>query len=140
MSIAISLNDNELAQITKAMNSQRDSKLYKRLLAIRMKHFGHTNKQIAVLLDVSIDTITDWFRIFTKEGLKTLCELKLKSRKKSKLDKYQTEIKGLIEENIISTITQLQDMIRKIYQIEIEQSWLSRYCKKNSIALIKKQD
>jgi len=30
--------------------------------------------------------------------------------------------------------------IEKKHQLKIEHSWLSRYCKKNFIALIKKQD
>ena len=35
---------------------------------------------------------------------------------------------------------ELQMTIEKKHQLKIEHSWLSRYCKKNFIALIKKQD
>jgi transposase len=61
-------------------------------------------------------------------------------RRKSVLDSIQKELSNCIKTEMISTIAQLQDFIEKKFSIRIEHSWLSRYCKKNSIALIRKQD
>jgi transposase len=105
-----------------------------------MKDQGLSNQNISKILDVHIDTITDWFKIYTVSGLNGLCELHLKNRKKSKLDEHKDELIKLIETKSISTISEFQNYISNLFGITIEHSWLSRYCKKNSIALIKRQD
>lgn len=46
----------------------------------------------------------------------------------------------MIENENINTINELLQKLIDTYEIEIEHSWLYRYCKKNSIALIKKHD
>jgi len=55
------------------------------------------------------------------------------------MSEYNKEIIEKVEQDNIATLKELQEFIRKQYDIEIEQSWLSRYCKKNSIFLTKKQ-
>jgi transposase len=139
MSYSIKLDKREIEEINNAMKSHRDAKIYKRLVALKMKNQGNSNSEISNILDVNIDTITDWFKAYIGEGLKGLCELHLTNRKKSKLDSYLEELKSLVKKETISTIAEFQNYISKLYGIEIEHSWLSRYCKKNSIALIKKQ-
>ena len=139
MSYTIVLNTAELSETNKLMKEQKDSKVYKRLVALKMKHQGISNNEISLILDIHIDTVTDWFKIYINTGISGLCELHLKNRKKSKLDDHIEELKKLVEEKTISTIAEFQNYISKIFGIEIEHSWLSRYCKKNSIALIKRQ-
>jgi transposase len=138
MSYSIILNTKELDEINKLMKNQKDAKIYKRLIALKMKHYGISNHDISNILDVHIDTITDWLKIFIGKGLISLCELHLKNRKKSQLDDHIEDLKNLVEEKTISTIAEFQNYISNIFGIEIEHSWLSRYCKKNSIALIKR--
>jgi transposase len=139
MSYAIVLNREELDETNKLLKNQKETKIYKRLVALKMKHQGISNHDISYILDVHIDTITDWFKLYIKMGLNGLCELHLKNRKKSKLDEHREELKKMVEENTISTIAEFQNYISNLFGIEIEHSWLSRYCKKNSIALIKRQ-
>jgi transposase len=139
MSYLISLSSKELQEVDIALKAQKESKVYKRLVSLKMKNHGLSNKEIANILSVHIDTITNWHKLYISLGLKGLCELHLKNRKKSKLDIHINEIRGLAKEKTISTIAELQDNISKLYGIEIEHSWLSRYCKKNSIFLIKRQ-
>jgi transposase len=139
MSYSILLGTHELGEISKLMKQRKDTKVYKRLIALKMKHLGISNIDISSVLDVHIDTITDWFKLYINFGLSGLCELHLKNRKKSKLDDVRDELSKLVEEKTISTISEFQNYISNLFGIDVEQSWLSRYCKKNSIALIKKQ-
>jgi transposase len=139
MSYALDFDDTRLDEINKLLKKQKDAKIYKRLVALKMKHRGITNQNISIILDVHIDTITDWVKIYINMGLNGLCELHLQNRKKSKLDDHLEELKKLVEEKTISSISEFQNYISNLFGIEIEHSWLSRYCKKNSIALIKKQ-
>jgi transposase len=139
MSYSILLGTKELDELSKLMKQQKDTKVYKRLIALKMKHLGISNMDISSVLDVHIDTITDWFKLYINLGLSGLCEIHLKNRKKSKLDDVREELSKLVEEKTISTISEFQNYISNLFGIEVEQSWLSRYCKKNSIALIKRQ-
>jgi transposase len=140
MSYSIVLDSKELDEINKLMKRQKDTKIYKRLVALKMKHQGISNHEISNILDVHIDTITDWLKLYIKMGLNGLCELHLRNRKKSRLDDHLEELRELVKEKTISTIAEFQNYISKLFGIEIEHSWLSRYCKKNSIYLIKRQD
>jgi transposase len=138
MSYIIKLQNTELEAINIMMKTQKDVKIYKRLVAVKMKHYSVSNHEIATILDVHLDTITDWLKLFIENGIQGLCELHLKNRKTSKLDKHIEELKQIVEEHTISTISEFQNYISNKFGFEIEHSWLSRYCKKNSIALIKK--
>jgi len=139
MSYSINLSINDLKIVDQEMKKQRDAKIYKRLIALKMKHQGLTNQNISNILNISLDTVTDWFRIYCLSGINSICQLHLKGRKVSKLDKYIDELRQFVTEQTISTISELQNYISNKYGFEIEHSWLSRYCKKNSIVLIKKQ-
>jgi transposase len=65
--------------------------------------------------------------------------LNYEGRRPSSLDKHKADIIKYIETESVSKLSQLQKFIEKEYSLTIEHSWLSRYCKKNSIRLTKKQ-
>jgi transposase len=140
MSYIIEFDSASIDEINNMMKKNKETKIYKRLVALKMKHQGFSNNQISTVLNVHIDTVTDWFKIYIIKGLNNLCELHLKNRKKSRLDAYSEELKKLVKEKNISTISEFQNYISNLFGINIEHSWLSRYIKKNSIALIKRQD
>lgn len=139
MSYTLNLSSSDLVEVNNAMKREKESKVFKRLVALKLTLTGLSHKEIASTLNVHIDTITDWLKIYINHGLDALCELHLEHRKKSKLDEHKEEIQNLIKVETISTIAQLQNYIKQLYGIQIEHSWLCRYCKKNSIALIKRQ-
>ena len=82
MSYSLVLDKSKLDEINKLMKTQKDTKVYKRLVGLKMKQQGISNLQISNILDVHIDTVTDWFKLYIRIGLKGLCELHLKNRKK----------------------------------------------------------
>lgn len=138
MSYSINLTKKEEKQLKELLKTTSQSKILKRYQCIHFKYQGLPNKQIAVLLCVNIDTVTDWFKLFNKVGLKGLGELAYDGRHPSQLEEYKEEIKKYVDENIVSSIKELQSYIAEAYNITIEHSWLFRYCKKNSIYLIKR--
>ena len=101
---------------------------------------GRTKSEIADILDVSNNTITTWLKIFAKGGVELLTTFDYKDRKKSKLFEIKEDIRKYINTELPSKVAQVQDWIKRNYDIEIEHSWLYRYLKKNSIYLIKKHD
>jgi len=140
MSYKIILPKTDLAFIAEKKRKEKDAKLLRRYQCLSMLHDQYPKKEIAGLLGVSIDTITDWVKIYNKEGLAGMGLLKYQGRRVSSLDSIKDKIISYVEKENISTLSQLQRIIEKKHRLKVEHSWLSRYCKKNSIFLIKKQD
>lgn len=137
--LKITISKSDLKEIKFRKKKEKDKKIYRRLQFLHLKHKNKTNKEIADILGVCADTITDWIRIYLNEGLDNLCQPINYDNRSAKIDNYIIKIKQDIEDNTISTLSELQDWIKKKYSLEIEQSWLFRCCKKNSIYLTKKR-
>jgi transposase len=140
MSYQVKLSAQELVELKNIKREVKDSKILRRYQCLHMLHTGMKRQDVAELLDVYIDTITDWVKLFQSRGLAGMGELKYDGRRPSALEEHKDKIKEHIKSTPINTISQLQDYLQTDLQLDVEHSWLSRYLKKNSIALIKKQD
>jgi arginine repressor len=70
-------------------------------------------------------------------GLRTL---HYAGRRPSRLDIIKDLIKQHIKDLPVSKLSELQHYLQTKHSLTVEHSWLSRYLKKNSIVLIRKQD
>lgn len=138
--LKITISKDDLKEIKLRKREEKDKKIYRRLQFLHLKYKNKTNKEIADLLGVCADTITDWVRIYSNKGLTGLCQPINYDNRSAKIDDYVVRIKQDVKDNMISSLSELQNWIKKNYSLEIEQSWLFRCCKKNSIYLTKKQD
>lgn len=135
----INLSKIELKELNWCKKKEKKKKIFRRLQCIYLKNEGKTNKEIADIAGACVDTVTDWIKLYKEKGLKGLCALNYNGRKQSKIDPYIDKIKKDIRERMISTLAELQDLLLSEYGIKIEQSWLSRCCKKNSVFLTRKR-
>jgi transposase len=140
MAYSIHLTPVEVLELKRLRRSEKDGKILRRYQCIWMTHENFPKKEIASALGVNIDTVTDWIKLFNKTRLNGLSKLQYEGRRPSGLDAVKDEIINYIEEHSVSKLSELQDFLEVKHSIKIEHSWLSRYCKKNSIALIRKQD
>ena len=140
MSYQVILSKTDLDIIKMKKRGERDAKLLRRYQCLSMLHENYSKKEVAKLLGVNIDTITDWVKIYTKSGLAGLGLFNYEGRRPSSLDQIKDELVDLIKKENINTMVQLQGKIKSNYKLDVEESWLGRYCKKNSISLIRKQD
>ena len=138
MSYKIILPKTDIAVIAEKKRKEKNTKLLRRYQCLSMLQEQYPKKEIALLLGVNIDTITDWIKIYNKEGLARLGLLKYEGRRPSSLDSINKKIIDYVEKENISTLSQLQRIISKKHHLKVEHSWLSRYCKKNFISLIKR--
>jgi transposase len=138
MSYHINLTNREEASLKELIKNTERSKILKRYQCIHFKHQGLSNAQIAELLCVNIDTVTDWIKIFLSKRLNGFGEFEYEGRRVSQLEEHKGSIKKYVDENIVSSIKQLQGYIENTYNLTVEHSWLFRYCKKNSIVLTKR--
>ena len=139
MSYSIDLTRDEVAELKRLRRTEKDGKILRRYQCIWLAHEKFPKKEIAAILAVNIDTVTDWIKLFNKSRLDGLPKFHYEGRRPSGLD----AVKGLLLKHIktepISKLSELQHYLKTNHGIVVEHSWLSRYCKKNSIALIKKQ-
>ena len=138
MSYTVHLTPADIAEIRILRCEEKDGKILRRYQCILFAHEKFPKKEIAFLLAVNIDTVTDWIKLFNKNGLKGLRELQYDGRRPSSLDAVKVELLHYIKNESVSTLSELQQYLKLKHSIEIEHSWLSRYLKKNAIALIKK--
>ena len=140
MSYQVILSKIDLDIIKSKKRKEKDAKLLRRYQCLSMLHENYPKKEVAKLLGVNIDTITDWVKIYTKSGLAGLGLLKYDGRRPSSLDQIKDELVDLIKKENINTMVQLQGKIKINYKLDVEESWLGRYCKKNFISLIRRQN
>lgn len=134
----ISLSTKKLHHIKQLMNKEKRVKVYRRLQAIEMAATGHSYQDIATTIGVCVDTVTDWIKLYQEKTLTGLCDLRFRGKRTSPFDSYAEQIKQDIIDKTIATLAELQDWIKHQYSLEMEQSWLWRSCKKNSICLTRK--
>lgn len=140
MSYKIELTTKEQKELRILLQKTEQAKILKRYQCIHFKMQGINNATVATLLCVNVDTITDWLKLFLKGGLKGLSVLEYEGRRISSLDTIKEDIKAYVDKNIVRGIKELQSYILQTHHIAVEQSWLFRYCKKNSIVLTKRQN
>lgn len=134
----IKLSQAELKKLKQLKNKERDKKIFRRLQCIQLRHKGKSNQEIADIIGVCKDTVMDWVKLYLDEGFLGLCTLNYDGRKQSRIDPHIEAIRRDLKENTIATLSQLQAWLKDNYAIEMESSWLSRCCKKNSIYLTRK--
>lgn len=140
MAYTIDLSSDEVSELKRLRRSEKDGKILRRYQCIWMAHEGFPKKEIATTLGINIDTVTDWIKLFNKVRLGGLSKLHYEGRRPSALDAIKDLLIKHISEQSIGKLSELQDFLETRHSITVEHSWLSRYCKKNSIALIKRQD
>ncbi len=134
----IKLSVSELKKIKQLQEQEKNVRVLRRLEAIKLLNQGQNHQEIAEAFNVCVDTITDWIKIYQSEKLQGLRKLQFKDKRKSKINDYVDQIKQDVKDNTITTLAEMQAWIKEKYSIEMEQSWLFRCCKKNSIYLTKK--
>lgn len=139
MHAKIELTEAEKIELKKLKSKEKNNKIYRRYLYLEMSNKGLTNLEIAGYVGVCNDTLTDWRRIFLESGLEGMSQLNYEGRRESKLKKHEDKIRKKVEKEKVSSLAELQSFIQEKCKVDVEQSWLSRYCKKNSIFLTKRQ-
>ena len=134
----IKLTRTEAKKLSRLKDKNKSIRVQRRIQAIELANQGRSYQDIAEVTGVCVDTITDWVKLYNSDKLAGLCGLQFTGKRKSKINDYVDKIKQDVKENTIGTLAELQDWIREKYSIEMEQSWLFRCCKKNSIYLTRK--
>lgn len=137
----VTLTSSEKSLLSSKISKTSNTWLLKRYQCIMMRSDNLGNQQISSYLEVDVNTLTNWVKMYLEGGFSKLETFNLSARRQSKLESLKEEIqkKVLDEDSVISTMSQLSSWLKKKHNIYIEESWLRRWCKKNSISLLKRQ-
>lgn len=138
MTHKIDFTPSVIQELKDRISSEKSAKIYRRLLWLDLKRRGYHQKEIGSLLDVTQAQLTNWSKIFVLGGFEGLCAVHYEDRRPSRLIPYLARIKDHVRESSVPTLSALQNWIAQEYGMFIEQSWLSRFMKKNSIVLTKR--
>lgn len=127
------LSKQERIRLNNLIKQEKSSKISRRLQFLKLKDKGKTHTEIAGIIGVCRETLSDWLNLYTDKGLSGLVKLNYDGRRQTKLDDHIDQIKQDIKAKTISTLAELQDLLQDKYEIEIEASWLFRLAKKNFI-------
>jgi len=135
----ISLTKEQIIELEGHIEKEKIVKIHRRLVFIKLKNENKKNTEIMKIIPVSINTLSDWTTKYLKDWFKWLWILNYEWRRIGKLEKNKEIIKDYVKTNIVSTLSELKDWLRKDLNLTIENSRLGEYLKKNWIFLIKKQ-
>lgn len=76
MGYRINITGPAFEEVLIRQRAEKNAKVLRRLNAIIMKSKNHPNKEIAHILGVNENTITYWVKIYIREGINGLCNLK----------------------------------------------------------------
>ena len=69
----LTLTHEQRAEITRRYKQEKNARFRERLQCLLLKDRGHTNGEVAEMLLVVPDTITDWLNLYDSGGVDTLC-------------------------------------------------------------------
>lgn len=91
------LSDEELKQVEAVFDENRDARMVKRALALRMLHYGSTPAKVAQQLRVTTTTVYNWCERFRSEQVKGLAQKAKSGRPRKATTEYQSALAQAIE-------------------------------------------
>lgn len=132
----INLSKSQQKELKSLLKRESKSKVYKRLQFINYEaNQGKKRQEIARLLDVRGNTLTEWAKLFCQGGFKELCTFKYDGRRTSKLTPIKEQIETYLEDTIVNTLDELNDWIKEKHSVSIVKSGLWTFLKKNGLQL-----
>jgi transposase len=109
-------------QMEKRQRHNNDHRIGIRLLALLWLDEGHTQQQVAHLLDVRSRTVRNWLRLYTKQGLEALCTLQYHGSK-GQLSKAQSEqLRDEIQKGQFRSARQVRQWIKDTFGVPYSES------------------
>ena len=137
MTIQLNLTQEILKEVHYQRYNHPAPLVQKRMEAIWLKGHGLPHAQIAELVDVSENTIRDYFELFQQGGIEKLKELNY-YRPGSELHTYIVSLEIYFRENPPASIKEAQSEIETITGVKRSETQVAEFLKKNLISVVGK--
>ena len=138
--IKIKLTKKQKKQLNSTEKNIKNIQLLKRIQSVRFKDMGWTNLEIAKFLNVCNDTITDWLKAYSKNGIDGILAWGYKGRQSFLSDEQLEIIRQRNIEKPFDTASEAVDFIEEQFGIKYNLSWVQKLLKKNWVCHTKKQN
>ena len=128
-------------EIQNALNEERYHHpvplVHRRMEALWLKSHGLAHAQIAKLVDVSENTLRDYFALYAEGGVEKLKEVHY-SHPESKLVPHVASLEAYFQANPPASIKEAQSEIQALTGIKRSETQGRNFLKKNSICVVAK--
>lgn len=122
----LTVSDEDREAIAEALDDpSMDERVKRKLMAIRMHDLNVPHNAIAKTLNISDDTVTNYVKLYEREGLIGLFENRY-FQPVSKVAPFLGEIKTSLDEQPVLTVKEASARIRKISGIELSETQTRR--------------
>lgn len=104
--------EKQLDELFFEMTLNKNSRVRKKCLVVYFRENGYPHKEVAELLRIDEDTVTNYTKKYDESGLKGLIEENY-HRPKSQLEPYTEQLKVLFKKQVPHTVNQAINMIEK---------------------------
>lgn len=127
------LSERELLELANAEKQLENKKLLRKVQTIKMKHLWLTHQVIANFFWITIQTVTDWLKVYRNEWIQALVNRNY-SGKQALLSLEQIEIiKTRVKEKPFRTAKECVHFIKENFWIEYHLHSMQKILKKNFI-------
>lgn len=116
--IQISFSKDEISELKKEKDNNPFPKVRRRCYVLYLKSQGYAHKEIAKIIGISAQTVTDHLKLYQQGGLESLKTLNYKGQP-SKLHQYEDEIKASLEQNPVGTYKEAKARIKEITGVDL---------------------
>ena len=128
-------------EVVHEINYQRYNHLVplvqRRMDAIRLKAYGLLHQQIAEILEISENTLRDYFELYEQGGIEKLKEIHY-YQPESELKEYIVSLEQYFREHPPATIKQAQHEVEVLTGVKRSETQVREFLKKNSISVAEK--
>src|SRR5207249_7733415 len=117
----LTLTDEERAEIVCRYKQEKNPRFRERLQCLLFKDRGLTNIEVADLLEVVPETITDWLNLYQGAGLQTLCRLETGGSDAFLSQEQMALLQTELDKNIFQTAKQVCAWVQEQFAVTYSQ-------------------
>lgn len=129
--IKISLTEKQKQELQNAKKQIGKPQLIKRIECLQLKNKGWKHQEVADFLDICIDTISNWLKIYQKHGLQKLLEWNYEGKISILTLENQKKLKKINSKKPFDTAKKAKAYIKEHFNIDFHLHWVQKLLKKN---------
>ncbi len=136
----IGLTTEQRLELDNAERQISQPQLLKRIQSIKLRDKGFSNIEIGKFLLMSDQTISNWFQVYTKEGLEALLQWNYKGKVSVLTLKQQQLLQKRNIERAFEKAAEAKTFIKEQFGHEFHLHWVQKLMKKNFNFHTRKRD
>lgn len=127
----INLSDAELAELNQAEKHLKNPIHLKRIHCIKLKNEGWRNIKLAEFLGLSLNTITNWLKIYKRNGLTGILEWNYKGKSSTFTEEHRKKIEARHKKKPFNAAKEVKVFLKDECCLDFHLHWIQKLLKKN---------